>query len=81
MKSIKFAGFILCVSLLNGCAIKAVHFDENSATYEHYRTDFAFAMKQAAALCKGGSKKGIKHESTHCARDLMCISTFNCIPE
>lgn len=81
MKSIKFAYFIFSVSLLNGCGITPIHFDGSSATYRHHSSSFEPAMKQAVELCKGGSKKGIKHESTSCARDLMCISTFNCIPE
>jgi hypothetical protein len=71
--------YIFTVYSLTACGIAPIHFDGNSATFRHHSMDFESAMKQSSALCKNGDKKGIKHESTSCARDLMCVSTFNCI--
>jgi hypothetical protein len=70
---------ICFVLSLTACGITPIHFDGSSATYRHHSMDFETSMKQAVELCKTGAKKGIKHESTSCAKDLMCVSTFNCI--
>lgn len=67
--------------LISGCAIKPIHFDGKSATYQHHESDFAAAMLQAKDRCLSEAGKGIKHESTSCSRTLSCVSTFVCVAQ
>lgn len=78
MKHLKYSFLLMGILLVGGCAIKPIHFDGKSATYQHDPLDFAPAMLQAKEMCSSVNK-GIKHESTSCSRERTCISTFICM--